>query len=74
MNGSEIRSLAEAVSRVPTLEQPGLAWQLGHLQSTVIRLLNRAAEEADRGSDCVPITELVSRMTEYVDAVAVPKS
>lgn len=70
MQGNEIRGLAAAVAAVPTLEQPGVAWQLGHLQGTVVKLLNAAAGALDEGQGCVPVEVVVTGMREYVDLVA----
>jgi hypothetical protein len=69
MDASKIRELAQAVQRVPLLTEAGMAWQLGHLHSTLVELLDTAAAEVQAGRNTIPIDTLLTRMHEYAERI-----
>lgn len=69
MDAAKIRELAQAVQRVPLLTEAGMAWQLGHLHSTLVELLDAAAAEVQAGRNTIPVDTLLTRMYEYAERI-----
>lgn len=51
------------------LTEAGMAWQLGHLHSTLVELLEAAAAEVEAGRGTIPIDTLLARMHEYAERI-----
>lgn len=69
MDASKIRELAQTVQRVPLLTEAGMAWQLGHLHSTLVELLDAAADQVQAGRNTIPVDALITRMNEYAERI-----